>query len=329
MAKKNHGAGWVVWLRRGIQTAFLLLFLYLFLQTAFHDENRTGGPVTFFFEIDPLVMAAIWLGVHTAPPALLWSLATVAATTFFGRWFCGWVCPFGVVHNAVTSLRRRRVKLKVERGGYTPYQKWKYYILIGFLVGAALGANVVGWLDPFSFFYRSLAVSIYPAADAGLRTFFGWVYDVDPGVGSARATAVTEPVYDFLKEYFLAQEQPHYQWGLLIGVLFIGAAALNLSRPRFWCRYVCPLGALLGVVGKNPLLRLNKDVSSCNDCRLCSADCPGGANPHVTEGWKPAECFFCWNCESVCPHQAIGFRFGAPDAKEQTEPMGIYAKTLE
>jgi polyferredoxin len=100
---------------------------------------------------------------------------------------------------------------------------------------------------------------------------------------------------------------------LLIGSLFVAVVALNFWRARFWCRYVCPLGGLLGVVGKNPLVRLNKHQEKCNNCRLCLVDCQGGAAPD--RGWRPSECFYCWNCKSDCPAQAITFNAGGrPDA---------------
>jgi len=68
---------------------------------------------------------------------------------------------------------------------------------------------------------------------------------------------------------------------------------LNLYRARFWCRYICPLGALLGVAAKNPIVRLQRNDEICNNCRLCVTDCQGGANPDIAEGWKPSECFYC------------------------------------
>jgi polyferredoxin len=294
---------WIVWLRRLTQTSFFLLFCYLFLQTVYHPVNKAGRGVTFFFNLDPLLALNSWLASHTLVGAMLLSLVTLTVTFICGRWFCGWVCPLGALHNFFTSLRGGRAKQKLEAGGYHPWQKAKYYGLVAFLVTALLGANVVGWLDPFSFFFRSLSTSIYPAINRALVVVFTWIYDANPGVGPVRLTLVTEPLYGFLRKYFLAVEQPYYWGSLLIGTLFIVVVALNFWRARFWCRYVCPLGALLGVVGKNPLLRLKKDAEKCNSCRLCLVDCQGGAASDSL--WKPSECFYCWNCKSDCPTQAI------------------------
>ncbi len=316
MARSKWKAKGIVWLRRSVQTVCLLLFLYLFLQTAYHPIDRPGGPVTLFFQLDCLVLLATWLAGVAIPTGLFVSLATLGFSVFFGRWFCGWICPFGTLHQAFSSFRRGSLASRLKRAVYSPRQKWKYLILIGLLIGVLTGVNLVGWLDPFSLFYRSLATAVFPAFNSGLHALFAWLYESDPGIGSARVTTVSEPIYEVLRTYLLVEGQPPYYMGILIGVIFGGIVALNLWRVRFWCRYVCPLGALLGLAGKNPLLRLKKDDEACNDCRLCAAVCPGGANPDApsdgSEGWKPAECLFCWNCELVCPKQAISFGIEVP-----------------
>ena len=305
MKDKNTKTHPVVWFRRSTQTGFLLFFLYLFLQTAYRPINQIGGPVTFFFDLDPLVLVTVWLAAHAIAATLLLSLITLTATFIFGRWFCGWVCPFGTLHHLLSSRRSGRLKERIEFGGYSRWQKSKYYMLAALLMIALLGVNLTGWLDPMCIFYRSLAAAVFPAINSGIQMLFTWIYNVNPGIGKFRITAVSEPVYDGLRQYFLAVEQPHFHGGVLIGVLFGSLVALNFFRARFWCRYVCPLGALLGVVGMNPLVRLKKIPEACNNCRLCLADCQGGANPESADQWKPSECFYCLNCHSDCPSHAI------------------------
>ena len=320
--KEEPSASWIVWARRCIQGLFLLLFLVLFLQTTYYPIDEVGGTVTLFFELDPLVLIVTWLAAEVFPKALLLSVSVLAITLFFGRWFCGWICPLGVFHNIVSSLRSSSIKKQLTKGGYRPGQKSKYYVLVAFLIGALAGYNVIGWLDPFSFFYRSLATAVYPASNAGLQQLFSWIYFNDFGWAGLKVTSISEPVYEVLREYFLAVEQPQYSWGVSIGLIFVAIAALNLYRARFWCRYICPLGALLGITGKNPLLRLKRNEEACNDCRLCVVNCPGGADPYSTKSWRPAECFYCWNCESSCPHDAITFGFEVPRKEGHEKTLG-------
>lgn len=307
-ARKKH-ASWIVWLRRAIQTFFLLFFIYLFLETVFDASNDLGKPVDLFFHIDPLVTLGTFLAAHAVPLVQWFALITLIVTVIFGRWFCGWLCPFGVLHNLFSGMRRRKMKDLMQQGAYTSGQKIKYYILIGCLAGALFGVNAVGWMDPFSFFYRSLATSVYPAVNWGLETFFTWIYMADPHIGPLHATSITEPIYERLRDHFLAVKQPTYVWSVLLGVLFVAIVGLNFYKGRFWCRYLCPLGALLGVAGKNPVFRLTKKIEDCHNCRMCLVDCQGGAEPQTLSEWKPSECFYCWNCRDACSTQAISFQF--------------------
>ena len=310
----------VVWLRRVSQTGFTLLFFWLFFEAVYKPVNVTGRGVKFFFQLDPLILLSSWLGSWQVAAGLTVALVTVVVTFVAGRWFCGWVCPFGAIHNVMTAWSEQRAKARIESGGSSPGQKAKYYVLVALLVSAALGLNLTGWIDPFSFLYRSMATAVYPAANDATKGVFTWLYNTDPGIGKARVTAISEPVYGVLRQRFIAPAQPHYYGTILIGVLFVVVILLNFYRARFWCRYVCPTGALLGVIGKNPLLRLRRDESACNDCRLCIRDCQGGADPAGRDGWKPAECFYCWNCASVCKHQAITFSIlPAPAAEPPRE----------
>jgi polyferredoxin len=303
---------WPVWLRRSSQTGFFLLFLYLFLQAEYRPVNETGNHVKLFFQWDPLILASSWLSSHQILSGLLFSLITLGVTALIGRWFCGWICPFGALHNLLTSLRTQRAKDQIGTGGYSRWQKTKYYLLTALLVAALLGINLIGWLDPFSVLYRSMVTVIYPSANDGVKSLFGWIYQTDPGMGKFRVTAVSEPVYDFLRRTVLANTQPHFYGTVLIAVLFLAVVLLNLYRARFWCRYICPLGAMLGIAGKNPLIQIKRNEELCNNCRLCVADCQGGANPDTVQGWKPSECYYCYNCQSACPKRAISFTFHVP-----------------
>lgn len=306
-----------VWLRRLTQTVFLLLFLYLFLLTAYHPGNAAGKGLGFFFDIDPLVLLTVWLGGHAAASALLFSLITLVVTLVFGRWFCGWLCPFGALHTLLSSWRGGTNKAKLNAGGYSVWHKSKYFVLLVVLISAVVGANLAGWLDPFSYFYRSMTMAVFPAVNAGLQHFFDWIYRLNPGVGKVRLTLLTEPIYRGLRYYLLTIGQPHYFWSMLIGTLFGVVIALNFFRARFWCKFICPLGALLGVVGKNPVVRLKTDPELCHDCKLCLVDCQGGANPNGGANWKPSECMFCWNCQSSCPSNAVGFQIDIPRGEKQ------------
>jgi len=83
---------------------------------------------------------------------------------------------------------------------------------------------------------------------------------------------------------------------------------MNLVERRFWCRYLCPLGALLGILSRYSLLE--RTVSEdCNSCGVCESVCEGGVNADRKEDWKKAECLYCMNCDDLCPQNAVRFGF--------------------
>jgi polyferredoxin len=310
----------VVWLRRTVQGASLALFFYLFLATAETDLDRPGRGVKLFFELDPLAALSSWIAAHALESGMLLALATLAVTAVFGRWFCGWICPLGTLHHAVASLRGKSEKAA---GAYSRWQRAKYFALIGVVCAAALGASLAGWLDPISFLFRSLATAVFPAFAGMAARLFGWAYNSDPGLGPVRLTALTEPVYALLRAHVLPAHPAQYYGNVLIGWLFLAALALNLYRARFWCRYICPLGAMLGVAAQKAVVRLRRDASRCNDCRACAAECQGGADPH-SGAWRAAECMYCFNCKSECSGGAIVFAIGsAPEGEKPVPPLGL------
>ena len=304
--KKKKKTAWYIRLRLISQTFFVLLFLALFLQTAFHVGSVPGPGVDLFFHLDPLALLSVWISGHPVSAGMLLALIWVAITIVFGRWFCGWFCPFGALHNLFGSWRGGKVKAKIAEGDFSRWQHAKYLVLLAVVVSSLVGANLAGWFDPFSYLFRSLTMSIYPAVNVGLDQLFGWLY--------GHNVTVAEPVYRWLHFHLLTVSSPRYLWSMMFGALFGVIIVLNFFRLRFWCKYICPLGALLGVFGKNPLLRLTVDPARCTDCGLCVTECQGAASPnHQGADWKPTECMYCLNCQESCStSHAISFRFAVP-----------------
>ena len=81
---------------------------------------------------------------------------------------------------------------------------------------------------------------------------------------------------------------------------------LNLMTRRFFCRYLCPLGALLALIGKKRQLVIHYDKGVCVGCKICDTRCPMGIKPSVGE----SQSVYCWNCAEcvdVCPTNALNF----------------------
>jgi polyferredoxin len=90
--------------------------------------------------------------------------------------------------------------------------------------------------------------------------------------------------------------QPHHWLSVLLCVAFLALLAMNLRVTRFWCRALCPLGALLGMESRWSILGLHKDAATCNRCIRCLIACQGGDDPIGGVPWRKAECRLCLNC---------------------------------
>ncbi|MFZ0529228.1 MAG: 4Fe-4S binding protein, partial [Propionicimonas sp.] len=87
-----------------------------------------------------------------------------------------------------------------------------------------------------------------------------------------------------------------------VALLILAAVvAASLVVDRFWCRYLCPLGAVLSVVGRFSLLRIRRAPSACTDCTLCDRPCPVGIEPSKAKPFVSSDCIGCMDCVATCP----------------------------
>jgi MauM/NapG family ferredoxin protein len=313
------------WIRRAVQLVFLLAFFTLVVLARPRPGVDPSPLWKSFFLIDPLILAATWLAAHAVVPgALLLSLLVVAVTVLLGRVFCGWACPLGTIHAVAGHLFHPRKRKPKGADHWSRWQRAKYYLLIAFLTMAVFGGHWVTIFDPLVLLYRTTTVALLPAVQWAVEEGSTAVYQADPGVGAVRLTQVTEPVYEFMRDHvFVVPDQAFLGAGLIVG-LFALTLALNAYRRRFWCRYLCPLGALLGLFAWRPLLRRRTQPETCNQCDLCGTACHGAATEAPGGGWKPAECLGCLNCTSSCPRGSLGFRLAAPWRKRPAgEKLGM------
>jgi polyferredoxin len=341
----------IVTTRRISQIFFFIVFIWFCFVTSPGDQwwQLRGWPVNWIIELDPLVGLATLLSTRTVYAGLLWGLATIVLTIVLGRFFCGWLCPFGAIHQFVGFIanRKKKTAAKIKLNAYHPGQVIKYWILVflltisamelvvdlirlpgnnqwlfGLLVLATLALTVrhtmgqtrvnvkktilyflsfiaiwlllsvlfkagrvpsaslqIGLLDPIPLVYRSINLIVLPLMDQTALRF-----------------APVPRLYDGT-------------W--LIAAVFLTAILLNLLKPRFYCRFICPAGALFGVLSRFALWRIGKISDDCSSCHTCEKHCEGGCSP--TTQIRFHECVLCLNCMDDCRHDLMTYQ-NAPSA---------------
>lgn len=330
----------LMWARRAAQVFFLGLFLWLLFETTFRGNFTTAEqrvrmplPVEGFLLADPFVALMTLLSTHTVYRGLLWSVGVVALTLIFGRAFCGWVCPFGTMHHFFAWIfpsRYGKGARRIEQNRTHPVrQRVKYYLLYASLAAAMTGSAMGGLLDPICIAVRSIGMAVLPATQylSGAAV---------AKLGSSNIVPLqqgSDVAADFLATTVWTSKQFYFHETWFIGFIFVGLLFMNRFIPRFWCRVLCPLGALLGVISRYALVGMVKDHSKCTDCDLCVVHCQGADSPEGGKKWRQDECHMCLNCEVACPEDVIKFRIlpglrsttSRPDTRRRTVVASVAA----
>ncbi|HJX37500.1 MAG TPA: 4Fe-4S binding protein [Anaerolineae bacterium] len=258
-------------LRQLIQFLGLALFLYLFVRT-----TREGGspiPVNLFARLDPLLALSSMLAARRAIPNFAPAIITVVATLALGRIWCGWICPLGTVLDLFGTNVREAIPERL--------RQVKYFLLFVVIVAALLASLTLMWLDPITILLSPLAGVVYPT--------------ILPEIGTPATSWTGEPL------------QPVVYPILALPLLII--LGLNLVARRFWCRYLCPLGALLALFSKFSWLQ-RFVADSCPECKQCVPQCPMDIISGEDFSSDPGECLQCLNCHAGCAVASLTFKGG-------------------
>ncbi len=326
-------------LQRFCQAAFLILFLALTFST-----GAELLPSASFARLDPLMAAILPILNRAWLPEVFPGLVVLAATLLAGRFFCGYVCPLGttldLMRGAFKAMFRSlrglgKGKAKEDAAGAvqalfeeaaeaspssgpgsgSPAAKpeasdadkiitrgWfqlKYMALAIVLVAALLGVNAVLWGAPLMLATRFYALLLEPV----LRVLGEW------GLGFIRPLT-DDPFWHY------AGFAPRFYSGATFLLVFFGLLfVLELVKPRFWCRYFCPAGALLALCAHAAPWR--RRVRKCTSCGVCAKACPTEAIPPDGLSTARRECITCRACVDVCPVRGVVF---SPSKQGELEP---------
>ena len=273
-----------------VQALSLLLFTAFFALATYRLPD--WFPADLYLRIDPLLGLNALLASREMIGRVLWSLILIGATLAVGRFFCAYVCPLGAAIDGFDFLLFRKVGRAVLRTDLT-LRRWKYVLLFLFLATAATGVSLVYLMDPIALLTRFYTFFLYPLLITIINLLLDLLRPLFQGLGWATLAHLHYP-------------QPVYYMMAVTLMIFGAVIAFNRLAPRFWCRYLCPLGALLSLI--SPLGVFRRRVSpECNRCMVCREGCPMGAIGEDPFKTGSADCIQCRECAGICPQKAISF----------------------
>ncbi len=188
----------------------------------------------------------------------------------FGRFICGFLCPFGLIQDLLfkISFVKKVRKLKGE----------KFLRGIRFLILAV--------------FVIILPMFIIDITGLGKPWFCKYICPVGTLEGGIPLVLMNESLRSAIGFLF------KWKVAILIAILFF---SIIIYRP--FCRYICPLGAIYGIFNKISFVRYRVDKSKCTKCGLCQKKCK--LSIKVYENPNSMDCIRCGKCMESCPVKAI------------------------
>jgi len=259
--------------------------------------------------IQAVAFAALFYVFSLSLPLLYYFIIIFSLTMVLGRFYCGWLCPFGLIMDLEVMLRkafRIRYRIIPERLNGILHQS-RYAIVAIFLCLPA----VLWYLNPpQNLLFASAMLRLLAGP---FRPYTALIDPMIPMVVPWTSSAVN--VFHVNLTYPYVQDIIFWagnKVGLDIAIAFVALTlASSFIFRRFWCRF-CPTGASLGVVNRfkgfkwAPLLHIEKDEEKCTKCGVCKRVCQS----QVTQVYEQkggrintSMCMLCLRCVEMCPYQ--------------------------
>ncbi len=279
--------------QRVIQTLTLLLFLLLLWRVAYPLPAWEGLNV--FLKLDPLIALGTAASSRAVIEGMGLAVLVLLITLVLGRFFCGHICPMGTTLDVCQRFIKGKNKSDSARGAATgrQYRKFKYLILF-FVAGTSLlGISSVFLFSPLSIITRFYSLVIYPLFMLILGLLLETFRPLSEYLGMDALSLVSI-------------KTPYFNTNVFVMFLMATIICLGLLAPRFWCRNLCPAGAIFAILSFRPFFR-RRVSEDCTLCGRCARACPAAAIDDDFFNTSYSECIVCLKCQELCPEDAISF----------------------
>lgn len=244
---------------------------------------------------------------------LLIVIAPVLNNSFHFSFIQGWYQSISIGNMWFVSPLEGLESILTSRLFYMP-------LIIGMtipvLVALLLGRVFCSWICPVSFLSETIDIILlripgkrYRKTTIRLPRPLFWV-SLFCELFMAMVAGV--PIFVFLSPPGLAGREIMmiilFKTVAVEGVVLLAVLLLHILSPRLFCRYLCPLGALLAIIGSKRRLHIKFDAEKCVQCGKCSKICPLDLKPVQGETLS-AYCWNCGECTDVCSEDALEFNF--------------------
>lgn len=271
------------YLIQGIVFLYVLQLLFKLLPTK--DITVTAEAYCPFGGLAGLYQLIITKGqetlTHITPSNFIIFGIVILITLLLRSGFCGWVCPFGTLQDLVRGLGKKIGSLSILKSTNKKYHRM-----------LKDNRKTLAQIDKYAR-YLKYVVLVYAVASAAYYAHLEY-RDYDPFAS-------------LLKIVELEVTTGFYIFGVVM--------VLSLFIDRPWCKYACPLGAFVGLVGKLSPTRVTRNLKLCTNCNLCTKSCPMNIDVANETYVKSDSCNHCLECIDACPTKgALDLRVMLPGA---------------
>lgn len=220
----------------------------------------------------------------TSLPVLTATIAIIPITILLGRFFCGWMCAFGAYEDFLYFISKRGFRTKFKMPKKADrILKYAKYVILAFVIICVCTFNITTF-------------DCLKPGDA-----FGSLANIK-GIFSI----------------------PYVLTEMLIGfVVLLLITIASFFVERFYCRYICPLGAIFVLISPLRIFKIGKKRDHCGTCNRCTTSCKMGIPMNQYDEISSGECIQCFQCISVCPRKNTSVVVG--DKKFSALIAGILA----